>query len=280
MQMPLRQLGPVRDLSRRLYVMSRVGRGVAIRAVYLAYAKTLTDSFSIGRKEAALNLRARMERLFEQDWSDAEKGLYPRALLGNTAWRDYARAMPALLADLPRTRTRIREQRFDDLPEGASENYPRYYARNFHFQTDGYLGHTSAALYDLQVEMLFGGTADAMRRRLIPPIVEYARARAQGGLARGPLRILDVACGTGHLLAQLGAALPQAELTGVESLPALHLPRPRPPPARAEPEPAGRQRRNRSPSAPRASTPSPASTCSTSSPPTSASASSPRWCGC
>ena len=28
------------------------------------------------------------------------------------------------------------------------------------------MGHTSAALYDLQVELLFGGTADAMRRRV------------------------------------------------------------------------------------------------------------------
>jgi len=231
MQMPPGQLGPVRELSRRLYVMSRVGRGVAIRAVYLAYAKTLTDSFSIGRKEAALNLRGRMERLFEQDWRDAEAGLYPRALLANSAWRDYARVMPKLLADLPRTRARIREQRFDDLPEGTSGKYPRYYARNFHFQTDGYLGHTSAALYDLQVEMLFGGTADAMRRRLIPPIVEHARARAQSGSAHAPLRVLDVACGTGHLLAQLGAALPHAELTGVDLSPhyishaRAHLPR-------------------------------------------------------
>lgn len=219
MQSPLRQtIAVVRDLARRLYVMRRLSRGVAIRVAYLAYSRTLTDSFAVGRPAAALNLRARMERLFEQDWNDAEAGVYPRALLDSSPWRDYAMAMPKLLADLPRTRLRIKEQRFDDLPAGSAERYPRYYARNFHFQTDGYLGHTSAELYDLQVEMLFGGAADAMRRRLVPPVVQFARDRKALG-DNQPLRILDVACGTGHLLGQLGATLPDSQLTGVDLSP-------------------------------------------------------------
>src|SRR5439155_6970200 len=90
--------------------------------------------------------------------------------------------------------------------------------RNFHYQTDGYLGHTSAALYDLQVELLFGGTADAMRRRLVPPVVRCAGAR--GASPAQPLRVLDVGCGTGHLLNMLGAALPvEAKLFGVDLSP-------------------------------------------------------------
>src|SRR5438445_587283 len=84
-----------------------------------------------------------------------------------------------------------------ELRDDASpDRYPRYYARNFHYQSEGYLGQTSAALYDLQVELLFGGTADAMRRRILPPVVRFARAR--NASAAHPLRILDVACGTGH----------------------------------------------------------------------------------
>ena len=42
--------------------------------------------------------------------------------------------------------------------------------RNFHHQTDGYLSDFSASIYDLQVEILFNGSADSMRRRIIKPI--------------------------------------------------------------------------------------------------------------
>jgi ubiquinone/menaquinone biosynthesis C-methylase UbiE len=206
-----------RELERSLYVRTGLGRATALRVAYLAYAATLARGLPRRPKpEALASLRRRMEALFDRDFEDAALGLYPRALLGELPWRDYLRALPALLADLPRTRERIREERFDDLPGGAAGRYPRYYARNFHFQTDGYLGHTSARLYDLQVEMLFGGTADVMRRRMIPRVVEEARAR----LARGAVpRVLDVACGTGRLLSMLGAALPQASFTGVDLSP-------------------------------------------------------------
>ena len=113
----------------------------------------------------------------------------------------------------------MQREDFQELPRDSSpERYPRYYARNFHYQTEGYLGHTSAALYDLQVELLFGGTADAMRRRLLRPVVTYARA--QGYTRARPLRVLDVACGTGHFLQMLGASLgPAARLCGVDLSP-------------------------------------------------------------
>jgi len=205
----------VQALERSFYVKTRVGRAAALRMAYVLYAATLSRGGpGKPRREAIESLRGRMEALFALDYEDAERGVYPRALIESLPWRDYARVLPDLLFDLPRTRQRIQEDRFDELPEGAQERYPRYYARNFHFQTDGYLGHTSARLYDLQVEMLFGGTADAMRRRMIQPVVEASR-RAGG---RTP-RILDVACGTGRLLSMLGAALPGAAFTGVDLSP-------------------------------------------------------------
>ena len=52
---------------------------------------------------------------------------------------------------------------------------PRYYQQNFHFQTDGYLSDHSARLYDFQVESLFAGTADVMRRRAYVPIAKIPR---------------------------------------------------------------------------------------------------------
>jgi ubiquinone/menaquinone biosynthesis C-methylase UbiE len=207
-----------RALSRTVYVRSRMVRTLALRLAYTAYSGALMRWSDPPAPEAALSLRARIERLFEEDWQDAEDGFYPRDLIDALPNWEYAQAVPRLLADLPRTRARIGRGDFQDVPGDAPERYPSYYTRNFHYQTDGYLGHTSAALYDLQVELLFGGTAAAMRRRLIPPIVRFARSLSASP-AR-PLRILDVACGTGRFLRMLGAALPrEAKLFGLDLSP-------------------------------------------------------------
>ena len=205
-----------RDLAREVYVRSRMARTLALRMAYIAYARALLRWSDPPTPEAAASLRSRIERLFEEDWQDAEEGHYPRGLIEAQNLWEYARAMPRLLADLPRTRARIGRGDFHDVPD-ESGRYPRYYTRNFHYQTEGYLGHTSAALYDLQVELLFGGTADAMRRRLIPPLVRFARA--QDATPGKPVRILDVACGTGHFLRMLGAALPEAKFFGLDLSP-------------------------------------------------------------
>ena len=74
---------------------------------------------------------------------------------------------------MPNTWDRRRKQNYKDLPKNIdNENYPNYYLRNFHHQTDGYLSDFSASIYDLQVEILFNGSADAMRRRIIKPLKE------------------------------------------------------------------------------------------------------------
>ncbi|MGH1469376.1 MAG: class I SAM-dependent methyltransferase [Bdellovibrionales bacterium] len=67
---------------------------------------------------------------------------------------------------------------------------PDYYTRNFHNQTDGYLSKESAEMYDHQVEILFRGTADAMRRLILEPIVSYFQRKES-------IKILEVGAGTG-----------------------------------------------------------------------------------
>jgi Methyltransferase domain len=161
-------------------------------------------------------LRQRTEALFERDLDNVRTGMYPRALLFQIPARTYAARLPQLLRDAPRVIARKRRGDYQDLPGIERNRYPAYYRRNFHWQTDGYLSDHSAAVYDLGVELLFRGTADIMRRQVIPPITRWLRARPDASR----VRVLDVACGTGRTLHQLASAHPTLAYHGVDlSLP-------------------------------------------------------------
>lgn len=157
-------------------------------------------------------LRARTEALFARDLANVDAGLYPRELLFQLPTATYLRRLPQLLRDAPRVIARKRKGDYHDLPAVDRGRYPAYYRRTFHWQTDGYLSPHSAAVYDLGVELLFRGTADVMRRQVIPPISRWLASRPAG--AR--VRVLDVACGTGRTLRQLATAHPGLAYHGVD----------------------------------------------------------------
>jgi SAM-dependent methyltransferase len=167
----------------------------------------------------AAELRKRYLELLRRDLQNVRDGLYPRALLFQFPYADYLRVLPALLRELPRVLRRRSAQNFEDLPAAARhERYPRYFQRNFHWQTDGYFSRHSAALYDAGVELLFMGTADVMRRQIIPPITRYVRERSEA-VGGGELKLLDIACGTGRGLLQLALAHPQLRYYGLDLSP-------------------------------------------------------------
>jgi ubiquinone/menaquinone biosynthesis C-methylase UbiE len=160
-------------------------------------------------------VRRRYAALLERDLENVDHGDYPRSLLFQLPVRRYARQLPRLIKDFPRVLRRSRKRDFKDLPRGVDlDRYPAYFRRTFHWQTDGYLSLRSAELYDVGVEFLFLGTADVMRRQIIPPVVRHLRER---GCARP--RLLDVACGTGRTLLQISRALPDAKLYGLDLSP-------------------------------------------------------------
>lgn len=165
--------------------------------------------------EAAREMTRRFLALLSTDLANVEAGWYPATLLRQLPVRDYLLRLPLVLADFPRIVTRRMRGRYDDLPETPPAAYPRYYLRNFHWQTDGWLSARSARMYDLGVELLFGGTADVMRRMAIPPIVRGVRG-VRGVRADARPRILDVGCGTGRFMRQLSEALPGARMYGVD----------------------------------------------------------------
>jgi ubiquinone/menaquinone biosynthesis C-methylase UbiE len=157
----------------------------------------------------------RRDELHARDLANVEAGLYPRELLFDIPVGRYMRALPRLLRDAPRLVRRKKAGAFRDIPAVDKSRYPAYYRRTFHWQTDGYFSDHSAEIYELGVELLFRGTADVMRRQIIPPVTRAVRAAGDR-----PLRVLDVACGTGRTLHQLAVAHPALRLYGVDLSPA------------------------------------------------------------
>ena len=90
---------------------------------------------------------------------------------------------------------RDRKDGRDSFRNFKSSKYPDYYLQNFHYQTDGWLSAKSARLYDYQVESLFIGTADAMRRQVLPFFTKWVKEKQTQGVDP---RVLDVATGTGR----------------------------------------------------------------------------------
>ncbi len=157
-----------------------------------------------------------LRRLLISDWRNIEAGYY---------------RLPHDLADSPVKALLGAARYFADLPEverrrhqGASREvfaaargagFPRYYLQNFHYQTDGYLSRRSAELYDHQVEVMFGGGADAMRRHALVPLYHEMAGRLSA-----ETRLLDLACGTGRFLSFVKDNYPRLKVTALDLSPA------------------------------------------------------------
>jgi ubiquinone/menaquinone biosynthesis C-methylase UbiE len=168
--------------------------------------------------EILLKVQQRLNHLLEVDWQDAERGVYPTSVLFDNPWEEFFRYYPVVWLDLPQIWERANQKKYQEFSSNVDiEGYPSYYVQNFHHQTDGYLSELSANLYDLQVELLFGGSADPMRRRILAPLKEGLKVFSD--VPPRQIRILDVACGTGRTLKLIRAALSQASLFGTDLSP-------------------------------------------------------------
>ncbi len=150
--------------------------------------------------------------LFVRDLANVEAGIYPMP-------NDHDGALPvrldrsrAFFLDLPQIFERRREEQHQEVFSDAfRDRFPRYYLQNFHYQSGGYLSEGSAKLYDLQVEVLFNGAANAMRRQALVPIHRVLKGRDQRRVS-----LTDVACGTGRFLRAVTDAFPGLRPTGID----------------------------------------------------------------
>ena len=79
---------------------------------------------------------------------------------------------------------------------------------------DGYLSDFSASIYDLQVDILFNGSANSMRRRILKPLKEGLNNF--NDRKNSSIKILDVATGSGRTLKQLRSAFPKEKIVGLD----------------------------------------------------------------
>lgn len=156
-------------------------------------------------------------QLLRQDAANIREGVYPLQVLKPESPITHLARIPKIMADglsLSLRRMKGRTTVFDPSARDYLDELPRYYRRNFHFQTNGYLSSESAEIYDHQVEMLFGGAADAMRRLIIRPMREHFSAAANRD-GKG-LHFLEIAAGTGSTTQFVRQAFPKARITAVD----------------------------------------------------------------
>lgn len=163
-------------------------------------------------------IRAAFLQLFALDRFNIEAGLYPapndlRVAQALAALKNSAR----FFRDLPNVDARRLQRGGTEVREAgrAEGRYPTYYLQNFHYQTGGWLTEDSAKLYDTQVEILFGGAADAMRRIALGSLARALRGRDQRGV-----KLIDLACGNGRFLLQIMSAFPRMPALGLDLSPA------------------------------------------------------------
>lgn len=168
------------------------------------------EQFPIKIKEAYLDIL----EVLKADSKNIALGLYPIEVLKPQGPTDHLKSLVNVLKDGFKIAKRRKEKKAHDFTSEESEklnDIPDYARRNFHFQTGGYTSTESAELYEHQVEMLFSGSADAMRRLIIAPLKQ-----ATGWSDGEGLKFLEVGAGTGRLTRFMKLAFPKARIVATD----------------------------------------------------------------
>jgi ubiquinone/menaquinone biosynthesis C-methylase UbiE len=155
---------------------------------------------------------ADMAALFLQDLDNVEAGIYPLPVDHDGSFATLLHRSRLFFEDLPAIHERRkRRSKTEILTENTRNKRPRYYLQNFHFQSGGWMTDDSAERYDTQVEVLFNGTANAIRRQALPQLREVFAGRDQR-----KLKLVDLGCGTGRFLDSVKQVWPRLPTIGLD----------------------------------------------------------------
>jgi ubiquinone/menaquinone biosynthesis C-methylase UbiE len=212
-------------------IATRVGYGVGQLprvAWYVGHSLALRElSNAVRRREGPMPARqghtdapvpnrsriyADMARLFLQDLANVEAGIYPLPADHDGSLFTLIRRSRLFFEDLPVVHQRRKLGAHNEVrSEQIRGKRPSYYLQNFHFQSGGWMTDDSAERYDTQVEVLFNGTANAIRRQALPQLHEIFSGRDQR-----KLRLLDIGCGTGRFIDFVKQAWPRLWVLGLD----------------------------------------------------------------
>lgn len=162
--------------------------------------------------------RKSLHELLEADVARIQNGVYPADVLRFESPVKHFLRIPVLFREGLKSALRKRSKKsqvFGENAKGLLADMPEYYRRNFHFQPDGYLSELSADLYEHQVEVLFAGAADSMRRLIIEPMKNHFASVGASSDGEG-LHFLEVGAGTGRATLFMRLAFPKAKITAVD----------------------------------------------------------------
>ncbi len=131
------------------------------------------DKRPLPSREQQIYIINRSRRLLKKDARELAQGLFPlESLRPTTSPLEHFSRWAHIMGDSTQSFWRRRHKKTTEFSDKVVDlhDYPDYYQRNFHHQTDGYLTEQSARIYEHQVELLFRGLADPMRRRLLKPL--------------------------------------------------------------------------------------------------------------
>ncbi|RAI44980.1 class I SAM-dependent methyltransferase [Rhodoplanes roseus] len=199
------------------------GHGVVMRRLQARVRRSAPRSGAPPERHAATGpapaplpgsrrLYADLAGLLRQDLANVEAGIYPVPDDHDGSLATLLERSRLFFTDLPAIHARRERNGFRDvLAEAPRRGRPAYYLQNFHFQSGGWMTEDSAERYDTQVEVLFNGTANAMRRQALVPLHEVFAGRDQRRL-----RLIDIGCGTGRFLDCLKQAWPRLPALGLD----------------------------------------------------------------
>jgi ubiquinone/menaquinone biosynthesis C-methylase UbiE len=113
----------------------------------------------------------------------------------------------ALWGDLPAYLDRKARRSVSEVAGLATDEVPEYLKLNMHFQTDGYFSERSAFLYDHQIEILFLGVAERVRKIAFTLVKEV--------LPANPV-CLEFGCGNGTSGVQFREVIGAARVMGID----------------------------------------------------------------
>jgi ubiquinone/menaquinone biosynthesis C-methylase UbiE len=186
----------------------------------LIQSKVLRNIKTINKKDLK-----RLAQILEEVWlliqQDSERitaGLYPVGVLqphwSTSHWHHLAQIWFHGYQKNSGKRLQSKDKILDLEDMEALRDIPEHYKQHYNYAGNNFLDPDSISIYELQMELIFLGSFDAMRRLVLAPMKKHYRFSEGEGL-----RFLEIGCGTGRLTKFIKKAFPKAKITLLDASP-------------------------------------------------------------